>query len=40
MPDNEEKIFQPNLNEKAPQLGMMFFVHLLFEKNVKCRSSR
>lgn len=34
MPDNEEKIFQQNLNEKAPHPGMMFFVHLLFEE--KC----
>lgn len=34
MPDNEEKIFQQNLNVKAPQSGMMFFVHLLFEE--KC----
>lgn len=40
MPDNEEKIFQQNLNEKAPQPGMMFFVHLLLKKNVKCRSSQ
>lgn len=40
MPDNTENIFQQNLNEKAPQPGMMFFVHLLFEKNVKCCSKR
>lgn len=32
MPDNTENIFQQNLNGKAPQTGMMFFVHLLFEK--------
>ena len=34
MPDNEEKIFQENINEKVTQSDMMFFVHLLFEE--KC----
>lgn len=34
MPYNEEKIFQQNLNEKAPQPGTVFFIHLLFEE--KC----
>lgn len=30
MPDNEEKIFQQNLNEKAPQPSMMFFCAFAF----------
>ncbi|WP_405354238.1 DUF4261 domain-containing protein [Ruminococcus sp.] len=34
MLDNKEKIFQQNLNEKAPNPGTVFFVHLLFEE--KC----
>ncbi|MBD9047758.1 MAG: hypothetical protein EGR46_02275 [Ruminococcus sp.] len=34
MPDNTENIFQQNLNEKAPQPGTVFFIHLLFEE--KC----
>lgn len=30
MPNNEEKIFSQNINEKAPQPGMMFFCAFAF----------
>ena len=32
MPDSEEKIFQQNLNEKAPQPGMMFLCICFLKK--------
>lgn len=40
MLDNKEKIFQQNLNEKAPNPGTVFLYICYLKKNAKCLSNR